>query len=584
MPSTSNSRQSIQQLSTQLANQIAAGEVVERPASVIKELLENSLDAGATQIDIEIKAGGTQLIRIRDNGSGIPKEELSLALSPHATSKIRSLDDLIHVYSMGFRGEALASIASVSEVVLTSCFSHANGETMAWSIKAKEGCFDLSPASHPAGTTLEVSNLFYNTPARRKFLKAERTEYKHIEDIVKRIALARFDVAINFKHNQRQVFALTAASSIENKRQRLARLINKEFIASAVELDFESAGLKLTGWLANADYSRSQSDMQYFFVNGRMIRDKVITHAVRQAFQNTLYPGRFPVYVLNLEMDAEQVDVNVHPTKHEVRFRQGRLVHDFLFYSLREALSPSSPSSQSESHSDSGDATAAYPSGANNSGFNQSAAAYEGSRSGFVSESANAYSASASQNIENSDALTKPLGVAIAKVKNNYLLAQNQHGLLIVQLTTARKVLLQQQIKLSLSTEEKLISKPVLIPFSQHLTVNAQSWLDKKANSLRQYGFEFAVLGEQQIMVRQVPALLNATDIKKSIALYIENILEKEMDFLPALIDIVVNDDFSHHPAEWNNVLRELEKLNLDEMKHCYHQLTDKELASWFKS
>ena len=358
----SNSRQSIQQLSTQLANQIAAGEVVERPASVIKELLENSLDAGATQIDIEIKAGGTQLIRIRDNGSGIPKDELSLALSPHATSKIRSLDDLIHVYSMGFRGEALASIASVSEVVLTSCFSHANGEEMAWAIKAKEGSFDLSPASHPAGTTLEVSNLFYNTPARRKFLKAERTEYKHIEDIVKRIALARFDVAINFKHNQRQVFALTAANSNENKRQRLARLINKEFIQSAVELDFENAGLKLSGWLANADYSRSQSDMQYFFVNGRMIRDKVITHAVRQAFQNTLYPGRFPVYVLNLEMDAEQVDVNVHPTKHEVRFRQGRLVHDFLFYSLREALSqssPSSPSSQSEAHSDSGDATAA---------------------------------------------------------------------------------------------------------------------------------------------------------------------------------------------------------------------------------
>lgn len=333
MPSV---RQSIHQLSTQLANQIAAGEVVERPASVIKELLENSLDAGATQIDIDIQAGGTQLIRIRDNGYGIPQDELPLALSPHATSKIRSLDDLIHVASMGFRGEALASIASVSELVLTSC--PISNSDMAWCIKSKEGVFDLTPASHPQGTTVEVNNLFYNTPARRKFLKAERTEYKHVEDVVKRIALARFDVAINFKHNQRQVFSLPTAISSENKLQRLTRLINKEFIQSAVELNFENAGLKLSGWLATGDYSRSQSDMQYFFVNGRMIRDKLITHAVRQAFQDTLYPGRFPVYVLQLEMDAEQVDVNVHPTKHEVRFRQGRLIHDFLFYSLREAL------------------------------------------------------------------------------------------------------------------------------------------------------------------------------------------------------------------------------------------------------
>jgi len=333
MQAITKSRQSIHQLSSQLANQIAAGEVIERPASVIKELLENSLDAGATQIDIDITAGGTQLIRIRDNGYGIPQDELPLALSPHATSKIRTLDDLIHIASMGFRGEALASIASVSELSLTSLH-----DDMAWSIKSKEGQFDLTPASHPKGTTVEVNNLFYNTPARRHFLKAERTEYRHIEDVVKCIALSRFDVAFNFKHNQRQVFSLPVATSDENKLQRLTRLINKEFIQAAVQLNFEQAGLKLSGWLANGDYSRSQSDMQYFFVNGRMIRDKVITHAVRQAFQDTLYPGRFPVYVLNLEMDAEQVDVNVHPTKHEVRFRQGRLVHDFLFYSLREAL------------------------------------------------------------------------------------------------------------------------------------------------------------------------------------------------------------------------------------------------------
>ena len=404
MQAITKSRQSIHQLSTQLANQIAAGEVVERPASVIKELLENSLDAGATQIDIDLQAGGTQLIRIRDNGHGIPQNELALALSPHATSKIQSIDDLIHVTSMGFRGEALASIASVSECLLTSHY-----ENMAWSIRAKEGVFNLTPASHPQGTTVEVNNLFYNTPARRKFLKAERTEYKHVEDVVKRIALARFDVAFNFKHNQRQVFSLPAAQSAENKCQRLTRLINKEFIQCAVDLNFENAGLKLSGWIATGEYSRSQSDMQYFFVNGRMIRDKVITHAVRQSFQDTLYPGRFPVYVLLLEMDADQVDVNVHPTKHEVRFRQGRLIHDFLFYSLREALS--------KSNTDKSINNTHYPAKKYSS---QNFTTDVNSNNQYaISESQTTYSSTPAQSLINSDGLDKQLGVAIAKLKND---------------------------------------------------------------------------------------------------------------------------------------------------------------------
>lgn len=564
-------RQSIHQLSTQLANQIAAGEVVERPASVIKELLENSLDAGATQIDIDIQAGGTQLIRIRDNGYGIPKDELPLALSPHATSKIRSLDDLIHVVSMGFRGEALASIASVSELILTSFH-----DDMAWSIKAKEGQFDLTPASHPIGTTVEVNNLFYNTPARRKFLKAERTEYKHVEDVVKRIALARFDVAFNFKHNQRQVFSLPVASSDENKLQRLTRLINKEFIQSAVQLEFENAGLKLSGWIANGEYSRSQSDMQYFFVNGRMIRDKVITHAVRQAFQDTLYPGRFPVYVLQLEMDAEQVDVNVHPTKHEVRFRQGRLIHDFLFYSLREALSQGN-----EIQSGGGFKNPAKSFNAQNY-----SGGFTSINNDSVSESLAAYSSSPYQNLVNNDGLNKPLGIAIAKLKNNYLLAQNQQGLLVVQLTQSREVLIKKQIETSLADQSKLISKPVLIPFSLNLNIkslkiNAQTWLDKYASDLQQLGFEFAVLGENEIMVRQVPAMLNATDIKQSIKQFIDMVMNNESDFSAALIEIIVNDDFSNSPADWNTLLRDLEGSGLE--KDCYHQISDKDLASWFK-
>lgn len=575
MPSVSNPRQSIHQLSSQLANQIAAGEVVERPASVIKELLENSLDAGATQIDIDIQAGGIQLIRIRDNGHGIPKDELPLALSPHATSKIRSLDDLIHVVSMGFRGEALASIASVSELILTSCPASTKHEDMAWSIKAKEGQFDLAPASHPMGTTVEVNDLFYNTPARRKFLKAERTEYKHVEDVIKRIALARFNVAFNFKHNQRQVFSLPVASSDENKLQRLTRLINKEFIQSAVKLNFENTGLKISGWVATGEYSRSQSDMQYFFVNGRMIRDKVITHAVRQAFQDTLYPGRFPVYVLQLEMDAEQVDVNVHPTKHEVRFRQGRLIHDFLFYSLREALSQGNKTQFTGDFKNTA------------KGFNAQNYAGGFTSTSNVSESSAAYSSSY-QNLVDNDDLNKPLGIAVAKLKNNYLLTQNQQGLLVVELTQAREVLTQQQIKTSLAEQSKLISKPVLIPFNINLNtttlkVNAQSWLDKNVNNLQQLGFEFALLGENEIMVRQVPAMLNASDIKESVNEFVNLIVNKSLDFLPALIEIIVSDDFSNSPIQWNALLRDLENNGLDNIQSCYHQISDKDLSSWFK-
>jgi len=571
----SKSRQSILQLPSQLANQIAAGEVVERPASVVKELLENALDAGATQIDIDIQAGGTQLIRIRDNGSGIPQNELLLALSPHATSKIQTIDDLIHITSMGFRGEALASIASVSELVLTSYF-----KDMAWSIKAKEGHFDLTPASHPQGTTVEVNNLFYNTPARRKFLKAERTEYRHVEDVVKRIALARFDVAFNFRNEQRQVFSLPAAISHENKIQRLTRLINKDFIHAAVELNFENAGLKLSGWLAKGDYSRSQSDMQYFFVNGRMIRDKVITHAVRQAFQDSLYPGRFPVYVLQLEMDPEQVDVNVHPTKHEVRFRQARLIHDFLFHSLRQALSQHNENVISHN----GTPLNSFPSSQRYNEY--SSKNLHGSLS--VAENAPVHSSFPVYSQFNTEHLSRPLGIALTKIKNDYLLAQNEQGILILQLPQARRFLIQQKISGDLAEKENLVSMPVLIPFSVNLMVNAQTWLDKNTTRLRQFGFEFAALGEKQVMVRQVPALLQVKDIKQSIHDFIHVVSSKNSDdtslFTSVLIDILLQEDFSQQADEWNNLLRQLEQYDLQLIETFYHQLSDKDLSHWFKS
>ena len=571
MQAVTKSRKSIQQLSSQLANQIAAGEVVERPASVIKELLENSLDAGATQIDIDIQAGGTQQIRIRDNGHGIPQDELPLALSPHATSKIRSIDDLIQVSSMGFRGEALASIASVSELLLTSCYSE-----MAWTIKAKEGQFDLLPASHPVGTTVEVNNLFFNTPARRKFLKADRTEYRHIEDVVKRIALSRFDVAINFRHNQRKVFSLPVALSKDNKLKRLTRLVNKEFINAAVELNYENAGLKLSGWIATSDYSRSQSDMQYFFVNGRVIRDKVITHAIKQAYQNTLHPGRFPVYVLQLEMDPEQVDVNVHPTKHEVRFRQGRLIHDFLFYSLREALSHHAKNEGCLKANGEVNALAS---------FNPRSYSDMRSSANSIAENATSYSASSYQNVLNKDDINKPLGIAIAKF-SHYLLLQNKEGLLALDLNKARRLLLSRQITLSLSENEKLISKPVLIPFNLNLNIQSDTWLATHGNELIKLGFEFAALGEQNVMVRQVPALLTVSNLKESLQHFVALLTSASTntDLSDLLTETILTDTFSHSVNEWNNLLRDLETHNLETNKSIYHQLTDNDFARFFET
>jgi DNA mismatch repair protein MutL len=380
-------------------------------------------------------------------------------------------------------------------------------------------------------------------------------------------------VAFNFKHNQRQVFSLPVATSDENKLQRLTRLINKEFIQAAVQLNFEQAGLKLSGWLANGEYSRSQSDMQYFFVNGRMIRDKVITHAVRQVFQNTLYPGRFPVYVLNLEMDAEQVDVNVHPTKHEVRFRQGRLVHDFLFYSLREALAQ--------------EGNVELNSGLKETSNNFNSQSYAGSfnsgQSLSVAESFSAYPSSSYQNVANKEDINKPLGIAIAKLKNNYLLAQNQQGLLVLQLAQVRQYLIEEQIKSILNEQQKLVSKPVLIPFSLHLKTNSESWLEQYKDNLQQFGFEFAVLGEHEIMVRQIPAILNASDIKQSLNQFINIVEQNESGFLEALIIIILEDDFSNNPVDWNVLLRDLEDSGLEKIKVFYHQVSDKDLAGWFK-
>ncbi len=329
-------------LSPRLANQIAAGEVVERPASVIKEVLENSLDAGANQLDVEIEGGGVKLMRVRDNGLGIGKDDLSLALARHATSKIEDLDDLEAVATLGFRGEALASISSVSRLELTSCHHKAEH---AWMVKAegRDMQAQVVPAAHPVGTTVEVRDLFFNTPARRKFLRKEATEYGRVEDVLKRLALSRFGVGFSLKNNGRVIHSWRPATTQAEQERRVAQICGPAFMGSTVHIDIERAGLRLWGWVALPTFSRSQADLQHFFVNGRAIKDKLVTHAVRQAYQDVLYHGRHPAYVLYLEVDPSSVDVNVHPTKHEVRFRDGRLVHDFIFSSLHKALADVRP-------------------------------------------------------------------------------------------------------------------------------------------------------------------------------------------------------------------------------------------------
>lgn len=327
-------------LPARLANQIAAGEVVERPASVVKELVENSLDSGATRLDIDIEKGGAKMIRVRDNGKGIVKDELALALSRHATSKIHTLDDLEAIVSLGFRGEALASISSVARLTMTS---RPATQDQAWAAhsEGRDMQVKLQPAAHPIGTSVEVLDLFFNTPARRKFLRTEKTEFTHIDELLKRIALSRFDVTINLRHNGKMIRQYRAAKTEVQAEKRIAAVCGNPFVRHMLKIELEHQGLKLHGWITTPEGARQQSDLQYCYVNGRMMRDKLINHAIRQSYETSLRPDQFATYVLFIELDPHQVDVNVHPAKHEVRFHQARLVHDFIYQALSDGLAQS---------------------------------------------------------------------------------------------------------------------------------------------------------------------------------------------------------------------------------------------------
>jgi len=481
-------------LPEQLANQIAAGEVVERPASIIKELIENSLDAEATQIDIEIEEGGIKKIRVRDNGCGIPQAQLALAVCRHATSKIETADDLQAIDSLGFRGEALASIGSVSRLQLISRIAD---ETHGWCLSSRNGVDKrIEPIAHPPGTSLEVCDLFYNTPARRKFLRTDRTEFRHLDEVFRRMALGRFDVGFQLKHNHRLVHQLRPAGDNASQQRRLHQLFGKAFVQQSSRLEMQASGLRLWGWLSQPDYSRSQSDQQYFYVNGRIIRDRIINHAIRQAYEPRLYPGRQAAYVLHLELDESLVDVNVHPTKHEVRFRESRLVHDFIYKVVSDALSQTnSPISKSIRQATKSSSVVTPSMFTPQVRVREHTPAYQ-----LLTEA------------PSSIGQKTPLGIWLGEVQKRLWLFQHEQGIVLLNLPEAREAVLSQRLQ---RAELPLQRQPVLVPISLNLTLGQVHLIETHHEQLYDWGIDVRISGPHTAMLLHLPTILRGVDVEK---------------------------------------------------------------------
>lgn len=509
----------IRQLPDTLINQIAAGEVVERPASVVKELVENALDAGALRIDIDLEEGGVRLIRIRDDGAGIAADELPLAISRHATSKITSLDDLEGVATLGFRGEALPSIASVSRFALVSRRADAEHGSSLEVDGGRVGA--ITPKPHPRGTTVEVRDLFFNVPARRKFLRAERTELGHIEEWLRQLALARPDVELRVSHNGRPSRRWKGEGDLLSD-VRLNETLGEEFAKHALRVDHSAAGLRLHGWIAQPAYNRASADQQYLYVNGRSVRDRSIAHAVKQAYADVLFHGRQPAYVLFLELDPRRVDVNVHPAKHEVRFRDARLLHDFVYRTLHDALAEtragSIPMGQPAASLDAGMAGAAAAA----SGLRWTAPQaplglqVEETRAGYAA----LYGASpvigsmASAPLPASNEATlPPLGYAIAQLHGIYILAETAEGLVVVDMHAAHERIGYEKLKRA-HDGEGLRTQPLLVPATLAVSEREAETAEREAATLGLLGFDVTRSGPQSLTLRSVPALLAHGDVE----------------------------------------------------------------------
>jgi len=503
----------IQQLPDTLVNQIAAGEVVERPASVVKELVENALDAGATRLDIDLEEGGVRLVRIRDDGAGIPAEELALAISRHATSKISSIDDLEEVATLGFRGEALPSIASVSRFALSS---RTAGQEHGVRLEVDGGKVAApQPHPQPIGTTVEVRDLFFNVPARRKFLRAERTELGHIEEWLRSLALARPGVELRISHNGRPSRHYRPVREEGEQLRRVAEALGEDFTRQCLRIEHAGAGMRLHGWVGLPTAARASADQQYFYVNGRAVRDRTVAHAVRQAYADVLFHGRHPAFVLFLECDPRQVDVNVHPAKHEVRFREQRLVHQFIYRTLHEALASTRAGMASGQ-----DAVVAGGGSSSGTGAGWGPPAQSGL--GLpVREAMSAYAAlyrvpgvssgaSAAMPAAN-EAEAPPLGYALAQLHGVFVLAENPQGLVLVDMHAAHERITYERLKAA-RDGDGIRSQPLLVPLSLAVSEREADAAEQHADTLAGLGFELRRAGPQSLSVRSVPTLLADLD------------------------------------------------------------------------
>ena len=610
----------IQQLPNSLINQIAAGEVIERPASVVKEIIENAIDAGATQIDIDIEDGGGKLIRVRDNGCGIHPDDLALAFATHATSKIRNLDDLEHITTLGFRGEALPSIASVSKTTLTS---RAEGESSAWRISPHLGDA-ISPAAHPPGTTIEIRDLFYNTPARKKFLKSERTERQHIQQLVQNLALSHDGITIRLNNHGKPLGVYGG----EGLAARIASVLGDDLLEQALPIDARAADMHLYGWVGLPTSATNQPERQYFYINGRIIRDKIIAHAIRQAYQDMLYHGRHPVYVLYLDIAPEHIDVNAHPAKHEVRFRESRLTHDFLYSSLHHALRGNTPAAAPRPENPAPPPECEVPAVARQQPLRysgdyrlerpttprralaESAAYYQwaqniapspvppspsptgGGVHDYAPTAKNDYAA-APVHDDNSE---HPLGYALGQIHNIFILAQNARGLVIVDMHAAHERILYERLKAQLRARHPEVQR-LLLPQSLAATPAHLDTLAQHRDWLHRLGFDLeASADESRIHINAVPSLLKHAAVAE-----IVGDLLHELGEYPASIAIERLQDEILSRLSCHKAVRAHDSLTIPEMNHllrdiettpasgqCNHgrptwvQLTTDELGKYF--
>lgn len=612
----------IQQLPNSLINQIAAGEVIERPASVVKEIIENAIDAGATQIDIDIEDGGGKLIRVRDNGCGIHPDDLALAFATHATSKIRNLDDLEHITTLGFRGEALPSIASVSKTTLTS---RAEGESSAWRISPHLGDA-ISPAAHPPGTTIEIRDLFYNTPARKKFLKSERTERQHIQQLVQNLALSHDGITIRLNNHGKPLGVYGG----EGLAARIASVLGDDLLEQALPIDARAADMHLYGWVGLPTSATNQPERQYFYINGRIIRDKIIAHAIRQAYQDMLYHGRHPVYVLYLDIAPEHIDVNAHPAKHEVRFRESRLTHDFLYSSLHHALRGNTPAAAPRPENPAPPPEREVPAAARQQPLRysgdyrlerpttprralaESAAYYQWAQN--IAPSPVHPGGSTSTNPipspspmgggeqdyaaapVNDDQTEHPLGYALGQIHNIFILAQNARGLVIVDMHAAHERILYERLKAQLRARHPEVQR-LLLPQSLAATPAHLDTLAQHRDWLHRLGFDLeASADESRIHINAVPSLLKHAAVAE-----IVGDLLHELGEYPASIAIERLQDEILSRLSCHKAVRAHDSLTIPEMNHllrdiettpasgqCNHgrptwvQLTTDELGKYF--